>query len=182
MEWAKAEEWDKIHSHVFEQAEVLRRYGTLTEGEGRRDQVVTVAAQVQDEEDPEEIREVYWDMCGTIWYNASGMVTSCEGKNSNLTVLPQDGTTYQMAKSVFDWQIASSQDLPHSAAPYRSRRKARMDLPIPPRMKASRTKWRYTHQRWAKDRENKAKSPVGCLVHWYLMTQKGHRVSPGWDG
>ncbi len=109
MEWAKEEEWDKIHSHVFEQAEVLRRYGTLTEGEGRRDQVVTVAAQVQDEEDPEEIREVYWDMCGTIWYNASGMVTSCEGKNSNLTVLPQDGTTYQMAKSVFDWQIASSQ-------------------------------------------------------------------------
>ena len=70
---AQAGQWDKVHGYVFEQAQVVQYDRPPTEDSGKREQVVTVATQVRDEEDPEEIREVYWDIYGTIWYDDNGM-------------------------------------------------------------------------------------------------------------
>ena len=81
VEWAQAGQWDKVHRYVFEQAQVVQYDRPPTEDSGKREQVVTVVTQVRDEEEPEEIREVYWDIYGTIWYDDNGTISEFEGRN-----------------------------------------------------------------------------------------------------
>ena len=109
VEWAQAGQWDKVHRYVFEQAQVVQYDRPPTEDSGKREQVVTVATQVRDEEDPEEIREVYWDIYGTIWYDDNGTISEFEGRNYNLNVIPRDGTVYQMATNICDADLKPDQ-------------------------------------------------------------------------